>query len=271
MSRANTLAACLGIGIALHAAAARGGDEGSDGPQARRSIYRLSLITDLSVTALGAFGTAAPFLLSTKIVDPTCPCLASRLNFLDRGSAGNHSGGFSTVGDVTVGLAVLTPLVAEVMEVRDTRTFVEDVAVYAETMAVNGGLMTMAKFVVQRPTPRAYSGDPAQLDQPGGYLSFYSGHTSFAFAALSFWSVTLYVRHGWWAPWLVTGGAGTLVATSMVLAGAHFPTDVAMGALAGTFVGVAVPVLHLRTRGRARLAFLPGREGQQILALGGRF
>jgi membrane-associated phospholipid phosphatase len=56
----------------------------------------------------------------------------------------------------------------------------------------------------------------------------------------------------------------------MVLSGAHFPTDVAMGALAGTAVGTLVPLLHLRPSKRVRVDLVPGPTGRG-LALVGRF
>jgi len=155
--------------------------------------------------------------------------------------------------------------------VRPKQTMFEDLVVFAEVMAVNGGLLALSKFVVQRPTPDTYAGNPKLIHAPGGYLSFYSGHTSYAFASLSFMSMTLSIRnHQRIWPWIVTGLMGGTVATVMVLSGAHFPTDVAMGAVAGTTVGVGVPLLHLRPSKRVRLGLLPGPGGRG-LALYGRF
>ena len=67
----------------------------------------------------------------------------------------------------------------------------EDATVYVDTLSVNGALVTAAKYIVQRPLPRTYAGDPALVNQPGGYRSFYSGHTSLVVAALSATAVTL--------------------------------------------------------------------------------
>jgi membrane-associated phospholipid phosphatase len=88
---------------------------------------------------------------------------------------------------------------------------------------------------------------------------------------LSYTAVTLGARHHQTAwPWVVTGLAGGAVATAMVLAGSHFPTDVMMGALAGTAVGVSIPVLHLRSSRRLRLS-LARQPGGASLLLVGRF
>jgi membrane-associated phospholipid phosphatase len=78
----------------------------------------------------------------------------------------------------------------------------------------------------------------------------YSGHTTLAFTALSVSSVTIGERYGikFW-PWVATAVIGGSVAAERVAAGWHFPTDVIVGALAGTAVGIAVPVLHFKRLG----------------------
>jgi membrane-associated phospholipid phosphatase len=241
-------------------------------PEARGSIYRYNLWVDIPVVAMGAIGTAIPYVMSWQFVDPSCPCDPSSINFIDRGSVGLHSGTAGLIGDLLVAAAVATPVVYEIVAVRPLSTLIEDMVVYTEVIAVNGGLVALSKFVVQRPTPRAYAGDPKLIDAPGGYLSFYSGHTSFAFATLSFGAMTIGARHQrYLVPWLVTGAVGTTVATAMVLTGAHFPTDVMMGALAGTAVGILVPFLHLRAPRELRFAVLPGPRGLPGLSVMGRF
>jgi membrane-associated phospholipid phosphatase len=103
-----------------------------------------------------------------------------------------------------------------------------------------------AKFTVQRPVPRVYSGAAAASD-PGNYRSFYSGHTSLAFTALSTASVTLNRRYGLtWQPWVATAIVGASVAMERVLAGYHFYSDVVVGAVAGTLTGIGVARFHLR-------------------------
>jgi hypothetical protein len=271
--RATTVAllAALLLSAGRAEAAARDGEGATDVPEERGSIYRLNLALDIPIVAVGAIGTAVPFLMSSTVVDRRCPCDPGHVNSLDHLAIGNHSSTASVIGDVTVGLAVAAPVALELLTVRPMPTLFEDLGVFAEVMAVNGGLVTLAKFTVQRPTPQTYAGDPERVHSPGGYLSFYSGHTSFTFASLSFAAVTLSVRNRqvvW--PWIVTGVTGGGVAAAMVLAGAHFPTDVAMGALAGTAVGVTIPLLHLRSSQRLGLDLVPSPAGRG-LALQGRF
>jgi membrane-associated phospholipid phosphatase len=241
-------------------------------PEARNSIYRYNLWVDIPVVAIGALGTAVPYIASWKFVTPSCPCDRSSINFIDRGSVDFNSHTAGVIGDVLVSLAVAAPVVYEAVAVRPLTTLIEDMVVYTEVIAVNGGLVALSKFVVQRPTPRSYAGDPKVISEPGGYLSFYSGHTSFAFATLSFGAMTIGARHQrYLVPWLVTGLVGTGVGTAMVLGGAHFPTDVMMGAAAGSAVGILVPFLHLRAPRELRFAVLPGPGGLPGLSVMGRF
>jgi len=126
--------------------------------------------------------------------------------------------------------------------------------IYVETLAVDTALQNATNFIVSRPRPRTYAGDPAFLSSGEGYLSFYAGHVSTAFAMTSAAAFTIRHRHGehvW--PWVVGGLIAASVGVERVASGHHFPTDVAAAAVAGTAIGVTVPWLHLR-RGPERLS-----------------
>ena len=143
---------------------------------------------------------------------------------------------------------------ADALDVGLSRTWAEDLMVYAETVAVDTALQNATNFIVSRPRPRTYAGDPAFVNSGEGYLSFYAGHVSTAFATLSMAAFTIRHRHGeqvW--PWVVAGLLASSVGVERIASGHHFPTDVATAAVAGTAIGVTVPWLHLR-RGPARLA-----------------
>ena len=161
----------------------------------------------------------------------------------------------------------------DLADVGASKPFLEDTVVFAETLLVNGAVTNLAKYTVQRPIPRVYSpGTPAYVSSPSDYRSFFSGHTSSTFAALTAMSMTWTLRHGgtWW-PWVVTGVVGTSVALERVFAGRHFPSDVVVGAAAGTLVGLAVPWLHSRARlGPGTVEVEPVADGA-MLAWEGRW
>jgi membrane-associated phospholipid phosphatase len=239
-------------------------DWGSAKP-ADPSIYRLSPIADGVVTA-GAFGaTALVYANASSIIHPRCPCRPSEVNGFDRGAIGWNSGVAGDLSDVTAGLTVVAALALDLSDVGFTRAFLEDTVVLVEAEALNSALVTLFKYTVQRPLPVVYAGQaPDLLHSAGGYRSFYSGHTSLAFAALVTGANTWSRRHpGAIWPWVVTVLAGASVGVERVLAGRHFPTDVLAGAAAGTLFGFLVPALHAREGGGA-LSLAPAEGGARL-------
>ncbi len=259
------LAVVVVLGLALPAGAQ------APAPAAPTSVYRIDLAWDIPVSVISAAGILVPYALTDSIIHPRCPCSPSEVPGFDRWAIGYASDAADVLSTVTAGLAVAAPLALDLADVGASTPFLEDSAVLAEALLVNGALVTAAKYTVQRPIPRVYSPAlPAVVSSPSDYRSFYSGHTSFTFAALTAASMTWTLRHGptWW-PWVVTGVVGTSVAVERVLAGRHFPSDVVVGAAAGSLVGLAVPWLHARGRigpGTVGLEPLPGGA---MLAWGG--
>ncbi len=231
-------------------------------PEPPATVYRLHPAIDAPVMAGAALAIAVPTLLAEEIVRRRCPCDPSEINRFDRGAVGNHSAFADVTSNVTVGLAMIAPPLLDFFDVGWGGALQADAVVFAETLLVNGALVEIAKVAVQRPLPRTYAGDRSLVDSPGGYRSFYSGHTSTTFAALTATAMTLRTRYGerWW-PWVVDGVVGSSVAVERVAAGRHFPTDVLVGALAGTVVGVVVPALHAR---RSPVTIVPSAGGLAI-------
>ncbi len=218
------------------------------------SIYQINPLIDGTIIGASVALTVSLYLFAAGAIDVRCPCDPQEVNGFDRPTIGNHSDAAATISNVTVGLALLAPVALDWFAVRDVRTYVEDLTVYAEAIAVSGALLTVAKQIAQRPFPRTYAGDPSQVGTPNGYRSFYSGHVALATTALTTAAFTIGERHGpALAAWLVAAGVSASVAAERVWAGWHFPTDVIAGAVAGAAVGVAIPALHLR-----RLQLMPG-------------
>jgi membrane-associated phospholipid phosphatase len=120
--------------------------------------------------------------------------------------------------------------------------------VYIEVLSVNAALSGATRFSVQRPRPVAYRRSPAPSPK-SDFSSFYSGHTAAVFGALSAASMAYQYRYGphvW--PWVVTGLVGTAEAATRVAAGRHFYTDVGVGAIVGSAVGIVIPMLHKRNK-----------------------
>jgi membrane-associated phospholipid phosphatase len=232
------------------------------------SVYRVSPVVDGAIIAATTAGSLLPFAFTSQIIHPSCPCAPSSVNSLDRRVIGNNSDTADMASNITLALAIVVPPIADWIALRRLHPWLEDAVVFAEAMSVNGALVTAAKFTVQRPIPRVYS-DPALASNPGNYRSFYSGHTSFTFAALSAASVTVDARYGLtWEPWVVTALVGASVGAERIWAGYHFYTDVLVGAGAGVVVGTAVSLLHLRVRGVHVSVFHPAESDGIGVSLG---
>ncbi|HLZ46200.1 MAG TPA: phosphatase PAP2 family protein [Gemmatimonadales bacterium] len=228
-----------------------------------RSVYRLSLAADAPVTLISTLGIVVPYALAGRLITPRCPCNPQEVNGFDRGAIGNENPGARRLSDATAGAVMVLPLVLDAVDIGVNDVWAADAEVFTETLVVNGALVTAAKYIVQRPLPRTYAGDPNLINQPGGYRSFYSGHTSLVFAGLVATAMTMRLRYGekvW--PWVVTSVVGTSVAIERVADGRHFPSDVIVGALMGSATGIAVPWLHARAQSRhQRLRFAFARPG----------
>ncbi|HKQ68737.1 MAG TPA: phosphatase PAP2 family protein [Polyangiaceae bacterium] len=212
--------------------------------------YQLALGIDLPVILVSGVAAVTPLLRNESPPAWCAPlCDRSRVNGFDRAVAGVWRPAWSQASDVTLAALLATPLV--VMGAGEgLADAANDFVVFAETMTVAGGFASLTSAAISRPRPFMYGTDAPLGDRSTahGSWSFFSGHTTLAFAATFFLYSTLDRRHPtsvWPALALGAGGAlAAFVGTSRVLAGRHFPTDVIAGALVGSSIGLVVPKLH---------------------------
>jgi len=106
----------------------------------------------------------------------------------------------------------------------------------------------------------------AELTDNHNYYSFYSQHTSIAFAAGISYAKTYALRHPAsrrrWLVYTAAVAGGSAVTSMHVLAGRHFPTDVMTGTDAGTGMGLLIPWLH--HKGAAQAGRLPVPSGDAV-------
>ncbi len=153
-----------------------------------------------------------------------------------------------------VGFAVLDPILSGV-RTGQAEVGMVDAVIYAEAMATTWAVTNLTKMAVRRSRPRAYIDAAANQDDPNytnettdSSLSFFSGHAAMTASVASTAKYLAFARSpGTLRPWLTLGG-GTLltaiVSIERVRGGAHFPTDVIAGAVAGAGVGLLVAHLH---------------------------
>ena len=130
----------------------------------------------------------------------------------------------------------------------------------AEVLAVTTGLQSLANWSVSRERPYGrdcdgpvLAGSRECLSNGRRYRSFFSGHTSQAFAAAS----ANCMHHGY-VPlygggaaddWACAAGLGIALGTGLLRmrTDVHYASDVAVGAVVGTAVGLGLPYfLHYR-------------------------
>jgi membrane-associated phospholipid phosphatase len=137
-----------------------------------------------------------------------------------------------------------------------SRTFAEDAVVVVQATLIAADLNALAKGLVGRERPG------------GGGGSFYSSHTSRAFALATAAATVATLRGRESAPWLWAGGLtlATGVAYLRVAGDAHWLTDVAAGAAIGGAIGFAVPWLfHRSVRGSHRFDLRPAPGGLALV------
>lgn len=214
-----------------------------------QSPYHVELSIDLPLIGVGAAGSLVAF-----IELPPAPCLPdcdeSRINGFDRKVLGNYSPTAHEVANYTVLSLVLLPQLLDLLD-SGGDGFAEDFAVAVETFALTQAFTQLTKVAVRRTAPFVYN-DNVSLEtrtkDPDAVRSFFSGHTATSFSAVAEYATTFWLRHPD-SPyrWLVIG-LGAAIATAVgvlkIKAGYHFFTDIAAGAIAGTSIGVLVPLLH---------------------------
>jgi membrane-associated phospholipid phosphatase len=124
-----------------------------------------------------------------------------------------------------------------------------DLLVVSGSLLATAALTDAAKRFFNRPRPYAHFCEPGRaedLEHAAAHLSFFSGHTSVAFAgAVAAGSLARYrgLRNEGWV-WAAGLTLATTTGVLRVVADEHYATDVAAGAATGALVGWLLPRLH---------------------------
>jgi hypothetical protein len=142
-------------------------DDVAEKPRAR-SVYRLRPAADAAIGAVAGAAALAPYLLQGQIIHERCPCDRSEVPRFERFVIGYRSNAADHASDALAALAIVAPFALDAGALGFGRTLLEDGVVLAETLLVNGAIVTTVKDLVQRPTPRAYAGDAAIVSRASG-------------------------------------------------------------------------------------------------------
>jgi membrane-associated phospholipid phosphatase len=215
----------------------------------RGPAYQLRLDLDLSVVLIAGATTSSFFFLD-EVPGVACAprCDRSRINALDRPAAGLYNPEWGTIGNVATAATTLLPIVVILADEGLVHGLNDDLVV-AEAALVSSALQVTLSYAVARPRPRVYADEApfeSRSDANAG-RSFFSGHVANT-VATSVAALRTYQRLrrpllGWTL--LGIGLAGSsFVGVSRVVSGAHFPSDVMVGAAVGVGMGLALPALH---------------------------
>lgn len=183
----------------------------------------------------------------------------SQLLGIDRGavsqSVDSNANLYSNVGLVVAATyAVADPILSGLRE-RSAQTALVDAFMYAESISITFAMTNIVKMAVRRPRPQAYIDAEANRGNPNysnadtdSSLSFFSGHSSITAAIGATATYLAFIRSPRtlrpWVTLILASALSTYVSVERVRAGAHFPSDVIAGSIAGAGVGVIVPHLH---------------------------
>ena len=148
-------------------------------------------------------------------------------------------------GYVVEPLFVVSTLVLSEGDARTFRRSFDDLAPVLESAIFAGLLQHISKYTVARERPFAYFGSQSVVPATDHNLSFFSGHTVLDFALTTSGGIVAHERHSKVEPLIWIGGyaLGITTAYLRVASGAHYFSDVTIGAAVGTGVGIAVPLL----------------------------
>ena len=227
----------------------------ADPPKESDQHFKIDPVADIVLTTAGAgFAGLLELILSTGEIRPQTPPSPDAANNLlpfDRAAVNQtidkNAGLLSDIGlGTAIGFAALDVALSGYRDGRDAA--VVDGVMYAETLSLTLLVTDLTKIAVRRPRPIDYLPSASQTNTTNNELSFFSGHTSMTAAVTATATYLAFIRSpSTPRPWL-TLGAGTaltaFVGYERVRSGAHFPTDVLAGAVAGAAIGVLVPHLH---------------------------
>ncbi|MCH7722693.1 MAG: phosphatase PAP2 family protein [Bacteroidetes bacterium] len=195
--------------------------------------------------------------IGLKINDDILPFTLNEINALnrddvnkfDRGATYNWSPTAGSASDILVAATILSPALLSFSD-KVRNDFTPVLVMYFQTLILADVLSLTFKGITQRYRPFVYNEDtPLEEKQTqNAKRSFFSGHTSTAFAMVVFLSTVYsdYYPNSEWKPfvWGISLLAASTVGYLRYAASKHYPTDIITGAVVGSALGYFIPFIH---------------------------
>jgi len=184
------------------------------------------------------------------------------INTFDRGATAYWNTSAGMLSDAGLAFTFISPAVLMLGAAGRDETLTIG-TMYFETMLYATALNQITKAIVLRNRPFTYNpnaplGDKQSTD---ARMSFYSGHTTTAFASAVFLSTVfceIYPRSEW-KPAVIGLSLASAAATGYFRykAGMHFPTDIIVAAVIGSTIGYIIPQIHKTSAGEGYSKAVP--------------
>jgi len=220
-----------------------------------QSVYEKSSKTDLPLISGAIGGLGLSFFLGKNIKPLTLKEVAlldqQNVPSFDRWACQKFSPKADDLSDTFLNICAFSPLLMFASPRLDWDQKWTYGLMYIETGILTYSITEITKLFSKRIRPYAYNSEVPMRDKlksSGARKSFFSGHTSISFASVVFLAQTYGAFHpdSRWKPlvWCTGLSTATLVGVLRILSGKHFPTDVLVGAIVGSFIGIIIPKLH---------------------------
>jgi F0F1-type ATP synthase assembly protein I len=218
-----------------------------------QSPYKLSPSKEIPLIGTGLVLGGVSYFSDERIsaftIEQISGLSKSSINRLDRSSIYNYSLSLNEASDVLVGISIGIPSLLLIDN--DIRNDWQTIStIYFETALFATFIPRIVKISSERTRPFVYNPNaPVNKKlEPDARHSFFSGHTTWAFASAVFLS-TVYGEYFPESPWRNYIWTGSLLMAGTIgylryEAGYHFPTDIIAGAAVGTVIGYIIPVIH---------------------------
>jgi membrane-associated phospholipid phosphatase len=218
-----------------------------------QSPYKLSTSKEIPLIGTGLVLGGVSYFTDERIsaftIDQISELSNSSINRLDRSAIYNYSLNLNEASDVLVGISIGIPSLLLIdNDIRNDWQIIS--TIYFETALFATFIPRIVKISSERTRPFVYNPNAPvnkKLESDARH-SFFSGHTTWAFASAVFLS-TVYDEYFPESPWRNYIWTGSLLMAGTIgylryEAGYHFPTDIIAGAAVGTVIGYIIPVIH---------------------------